>query len=263
MLVDNKFFYISIPRCASTSFHYSCILHNLDIKFVTNYINEDNNKTDFTNIKKENLMDVIKHGHESLFDLQKKFGTGYPIISIKRNRHERFYSLFKQLIFDTHRIGAFEISNFLKNINVNELFFFKTKDLLNKQLRVNKINDFLLKNKLIKKRVELEDIRIDVGESIIDKEKKIDSYIVNIFEILITPVSFYHHHNKNIIWFNFENLNEIENWVSTKINKPFKLENTNSSKDIECNLKLNEEFKNIYNITYDYFDIVKENNTII
>ena len=55
----------------------------------------------------------------------------------------------------------------------------------------------------------------------------------------------------------------MEKWVSNKINKPFKLENTNSSKDIECNLKLNDEFKNIYNITYDYFDIVKENNTII
>jgi len=263
MLVDNKFFYISIPRCASTSFHYSCILNNLNVKFVTNSINENNNKIDLKNIEKSNLMDLIKHGHESLFDLQKKFGDNYPILCVKRNKYDRFFSLFKQIIFDTQRIGAHYVSEHLKNIDIKELFFFSTDDLMSKESRVNVINDFLIKNNFIKKRVQLNDTRIDVGESIFDKEKKIDSYILNIFEILLTPTSNYHHHNKDIIWFDFDNIKELEKWVSIKINKPFKLEKTNSSKNVDCFIKLNEEFKNTYDGIYDYYDIVKETKTLL
>lgn len=263
MLIENKFFYISIPRCASTSFHYSCILQDLDIKFVTTSINEANKKIDFSNIPKEYLMDVIKHGHESLFDLQKKFGNNYPIISVKRNKYERFFSLFKQLIYDTDRIGAHNVSEYLKKLKVDELFFFTTKDLISKEKRIDKINNFLINNNLIKNRADLKDIRIDVGESNNEKEKKIDSYIVNIFEILLTPISNYHHHNKDIIWFDFEKLEDLENWVSQVIKKEFKLQNTNSSKSIDCSIELNKYFREKYDSVYNYFDIVKNYNTLI
>lgn len=263
MLVENKFFYISIPRCASTSFHYSCILNNLDVQFVTKTINSSNKQTDLKNVKLENLMDHIKHGHESLNDLQKKFGSHYPIISIKRDRYDRFYSLLKHVIYDTERIGAYDVSDFLKKINLDNLFFFSKDDLINKKNRVDKINEFLLENKLIKKKVGLIDTTIDVGESIEEKRKKTDSYIVNVFEILITPISNYHQHNKDIIWFDFNNLSDLEKWVSDTLGFEFKLKKTNSSKHVNCNLQMDGEFIKRYNNIYDYYDFTKSNKTIL
>jgi hypothetical protein len=263
MLVDNKFIYISIPRCASTSFHYSCILQNLDLKFVSEFINEDNKKTDFTKVDKQDLVDLMRHNHENLFDLEKKFGNNYPIICVKRNRYERFFSLFKQVISECEKVGANNIAEFLKNINVNELFFFSTDAVLNKTNRINIINEYLLRNNLIKKRVTLENTRVDVGETIEEKQKKIDSYIVNIFEILLTPVSNYHHHHKDIIWFDFDKLNELEKWVCEKLDKPFVLENTNSSKKIETKIKLDTQFIKLYNDIYNHYDITKQNKTLL
>ena len=38
MLVDNKFFYISLPRCASTAFQISCVKQNINIQHVRDFI---------------------------------------------------------------------------------------------------------------------------------------------------------------------------------------------------------------------------------
>ena len=39
----------------------------------------------------ETIADNIMHAHERLTSLEKKFGNHYEIISVKRNRHERFF----------------------------------------------------------------------------------------------------------------------------------------------------------------------------
>ena len=66
--------------------------------------------------------------------------------------------------------------------------------------------------------------------------------------IFITPISEYHNHDPNIIWFDFDKLYELEEWVSNKLGNPFKLERLNSSKHIECNLKRTDNFIKKYNI---------------
>ena len=131
MLVDNKFLYISLPRCGSTSFHYSCILNGLDIKNYNSEIDIHNNLVDFTNIKESEIMNLIAHEHIPLPLLRKKFGFKYHVIAVKRDRHDTFYSLYKHILFDLKRAKAHKVYDFFKNISLDELFFlgcpFETK----------------------------------------------------------------------------------------------------------------------------------------
>jgi hypothetical protein len=88
-------------------------------------------------------------------------------------------------------------------------------------------------------------------------------YLSNMMIILYTPKSLWHGNNKNIIWFDFDKLNEMEEWVSLKLQRPFKLENFNTSKHIESNIKLDNYFKSRYNSIYDIHDIRKSNKTLL
>lgn len=253
MLVDNKFIYVNLPRCGSTSFHYSCILHDLDLKNMNEEWNKINSKIDFKNIDEKKIMDVIGHGHERLPLLRKKFGPEYPIIAVKRDRHEAFYSLFKHVIFDLKRANAIDAYEYFKNMGLDELFFFKTEDISSPEKRLELINGFLLKNGLIKRAVTS------------SKEMTLysEEYVVNIIDILITPFSHWHNHDKDIIWFNINELENMEKWVSDKIGKPFKLKQVNSSQHIDCQLRLDENFKKRYNEIYDFYDLPKKTATLI
>lgn len=253
MLVDGKFIYVNLPRCGSTSFHFSCILHDLELKNMNSNWNDINSKIDFKNIDDKDIMDVIGHGHEQLPLLREKYGYHYPIIAVKRDRHEAFYSLFKHVIFDLKRANALETYEYFKNMTLDELFFFKTEDLTSPEKRLNVINEFLLKNGLIKHGVTTAK----------NMTLYSDQYIVNIIDILITPFSHWHNHDSDIIWFDIKDLNSMEIWVSNKIGKPFKLKQVNSSQHIDCELKFDQEFKERYNKIYDFYDLPKKTQTLI
>ena len=253
MLVYNKFLYISLPRCGSTSFHYSCILNGLNVKNYNGEMDTHNNTVNFTKIKESEIMNLISHGHMSLPLLREKFGFQYPAIAVKRDRYDTFYSLYKHILFDLKRANAHKVYDFFKNISLDELFFFKTEDLYSNENRNNIINDFLLKNRLIKHRA--------IPFKLMDLNS--EEYIVNVINILITPASYWHNHDKNIIWFDIKELNLMEKWVSNKIGKEFKLKQVNSSQHMECSLKLNQNFKERYNSIYDFYDTPKTNKTLI
>jgi vacuolar-type H+-ATPase subunit I/STV1 len=68
---------------------------------------------------------------------------------------------------------------------------------------------------------------------------------------------------KNIIWFEFDELNKLEEWVSTTLEKPFILHSVNSSKHIDSKITLNDDFIRKYDSIYDYYDLPKLNKTII
>ena len=42
-------------------------------------------------------------------------------------------------------------------------------------------------------------------------------------DILLTPLSFWTNNDPNIIWFDIKEMEKLENWVSTTLNKPFKI----------------------------------------
>jgi hypothetical protein len=81
--------------------------------------------------------------------------------------------------------------------------------------------------------------------------------------ILISPTSDYHNNDNRIKWFDFNKLNELEVWVSNKLSIDFKLEQSNSSRHFDSNIKLNDEFINKYNLIYDIYDLPKTNKTLI
>jgi len=247
MLVDNKFFYISLPRCGSTSFHYSCIINGIDVKSVDNNINFLNSKIDFTNVQQSNIMNFIEHGHDPLIELQKKYGYDLPIIAVNRNKYERFYSLYKHIIFDLDRIGLKDLSHAFANFTLDELFFFTKEDLINEAAKINRIKSFLFSNQYKTN----------------NSEFTMFDYTINIIAILLTPISHWTNNNPNIIWFEFNELHKLSEWVTNIIGKPFKIESLNSSKHIKCNIELNDDFIKKYDNIYNFYDIQKNNKTLI
>jgi hypothetical protein len=241
MLIDKKFIYIALPRCASSSFHWSCLKNGIGVENGESEWNTLNADIDISKVENDRLMDVIMHGHEELHKLKKKFGNGYDVISVKRNRHERFISLFKHTIHEFFRIGEIDIYNKLINLTLEEILFFNSVDIISKSKRFKMISQFLQRL----------DLPVD------------HFYGLNIFDILYTPTSYWHVHDSDIIWFDFEKLDEMEEWVSNKINKPFKLERTNGSQHFKCNLELNNDFIKLYDSIYDYYDFPKSIKTLI
>lgn len=263
MLIDKKFIYLSLPRCASTSFHYSCILNDVNVESHGGIYEVENSNVDFKKIDENNLMNYITHGHESINGLQSKFGYELPIIAVKRDRHERLYSLYKHILFDFQRVGQYECYKVFSKLSVDELFFFTKDDILTQKLQREVIIDYLLKLNLIDKK----NIKPVLSKFVKVQDEYYANnpveYIINIINILITPISYLTNNNPNIIWFDFKKLDELENWVSEKIGKPFKLQSVNSSKHIECDMILNDDFIKKYNTIYDFYDLPKHKKTLI
>ena len=248
MLIDNKFLYISLPRCGSTSFHYSCIVNALDVKNLDTRADYENSKIDFSSIDESNIMNFIEHGHTPLIELQNKFGYDLPIIATKRDRYERFYSLYRHIIYDLDRVGLTKLSSEICNLDLNELFFFNTMDIISKRKRYDSIYSFL-----IKLMPEIEYVKSD----------RFYQYVINIIDILITPISHWHNHNKNIIWFDISETDRMEEWVSNITKIEFKLKHVNSSMFIQPKLKLDDEFIERYDSIYEYYDLPKSNKSLL
>ncbi len=263
MLVDNKFMYLSLPRCASTAFHYSCLINDVKVQTYNGEWEIQNVNVDFKTLDKKDLMNHIFHGHESIVDLQTKFGNNYPVIAVKRNRHERFFSLYKHILFDLERIGYYKIYEKFSKLTLDELFFFTKDDLATKKLRWNKICEFLMELGLLDKKIDVSvTSKFDVTNGEIFRTNP-KGYAVNMIDILLTPLPSWTNNDQNIIWFDFNEMSKLEDWVSNILGKPFKLESVNSSKHMECEIELNEDFIKKYNTIYDFYDLPKINKTLI
>jgi hypothetical protein len=245
MLVENKFLFISLPRCASTSFHISCLRSGFKIEHNAQSFVDDYHTPINLTLSNEVLADNMVHIHEQLTSLLSKFGHGYDIITIKRNRHERFVSLWKHLIDMVEmeqRKYPIKLLNILKKLNVGDILFFKDLDLISPISQMLVVKEFSKRNGI---------------------EKYIDDYMENMLLILFRPLSDWHNNSQKIKWFEFGKFGELEEWVSNKTGKPFKMVKSNGSQHFDCNLKMNNDFIERYNSIYDYYDIQKNNNTLI
>ena len=241
MLVENKFIYVSLPRCASTAFFISCIKNGFDVKHANSKSDNLIKNVDFNNLSNIDLVYQINHFHETITSLKETFGSEYEIISVKRNKYERYISYFNHCIGELKRNGNFDLSNRFLELTTDDVLFYKTSDLINKESKINVIQDFL-KN---------------IGYS--NYNKTIESLLLP----MITPTSTYHNNDPNIIWFDFNNLNEMEMWVSQKTGKSFKLESFGSSNEYKSKLAVNNYFIEKYDEIYSYYDIFKKQKTLI
>ena len=242
MLVDKKFIFISLPRCASTSFMITCLKNNIPVEHLnSNHDNQLVNIDEWEKMSNEELADSLIHAHEPLCMLQDKFGTKNPIISIRRNKYDRFLSLWKHIIDELHRIKKIEIADIFSKLTTNDIFDNITpNDIYNSENRYKIIEDFLTK--------------LEISQE--------ESYTKNMLDILFTPVVELTNDNPNIIWFDIDNLGELENWVSKKLNRDFKMEKINSSKHFNSVIENDQYFKQKYDNLYKQFDQRKVNKTL-
>jgi hypothetical protein len=241
MLVENKFIYLNLPRCASTSFHIACLKYELDIKYYDDIIHTLNPPKLNKNDNNEIIADNLSHTHEKLINLQKKFGYDLPVIAVKRNSYERYISLWKHIIDELYRIGEFETFNIFKSLNVDELLSYTEIDISSNEKKYEFIKKFF-------KRYNI---------------PRTDAYVTAMIYMIMSPTSHWHNHNKSIIWFDIQNIKELENWVSEKLSFDFKLEKTNSSQHFECNIINDEYFKKKYDSIYKNYDNPKNIKSLI
>ena len=244
MLVENKFVYISLPRSASTSFMIACGKNGLKLNHFNEMVDTIYNTIDWKQ-NNEKIADTLAHVHEPITTWKDKW-KNYEIITVNRNRHERFISLLEHVVDEIHRIGEPKIAENLQKITIEELFFYKNVNLFDYS-NVTKSSEYLAQivdmHKLTKNTLSI-------------------SYMMNMFRILINPMFYYHNFDPSIIWFDFNELNKLEEWVSNKLNIDFKLEKINSSKKYKLNFKLDDNFIEMYNSIYDLYDIPKTKKTL-
>jgi hypothetical protein len=236
MLVDDKFIIILIPRCATTSFVATC--QNTDIK-------TKSGKSDIGGYDKIINLTTKKytHYHDDISFLKKRFGNKYPIIAVKRNQYDWFLSLWKMIL-------SVMLSHHYKDETVKKLSKLTIDDIL-----------FFDKNKYCLH--ELNDV-IDISKQFFEINK-IEFYppFQELLSLLYTPQSWYHKFDKDVIWFDFDELNKLEDWVSNQLGREFKLENINSSKSIDSVIVNDEYYKKKLDSIYLKYEVIKENKTMI
>lgn len=241
MLVDKKFYYISLPRCGSTSFHFSCLRQYIPIQTLYEDVDLKYQSINLDNFTNEEISVEHVHRHEPLIHLQERFGEEYPIIAVRRDRHDTFISLWKhivQLVKVKYEKDVYE--KFFK-FTIDEVLFFKQSEF---SVDYSKLEE-----------LAAEFLKINNIEW--------EWYLSNMMMVLYAPKSLWHGNHKDIIWFDFDKLNEMEEWVSSKLGRPFKLKNFNTSQHMESNIKLDDYFRSKYNSIYDIYDIRKNNNTLV
>lgn len=233
MLIDNKFIYISLPRCGSTSMLVSCLKQKINVKYVDYFVNKTQINTveniDINTIDENDLSYRLLHGHEPINHLEDTFGYDLDIIAVKRNKYTRFISLWQHIIDLALKAGDITSAEKMQELDETQILNFKVttdKDEIG----------LLVKNFMQKYGLNENNIHLSIQ-----------------LRHLFLPLSTYHKFYKKIIWFDIENLSEMENWISNKLNRKFKLLKVNSSSTIECNLKLTDSFKTAYdNVFFEY-----------
>ena len=183
MLVDEKFLFISLPRCASTSFFISCLKNNLKVNHLNSKFDNQYEKIpNLSKISNEELADALAHPHEAIYNLKKKFKNKIPIISIKRNPYDRFISTYKHIVDELYRINEIKTAKIFQYLNVDDIFFFDSNDIIGNNIN-NIILDFLKQNKI----------------------NEYPEYLLNMLNILYRQLSYWHNHDPNIICLIFKN----------------------------------------------------------
>jgi hypothetical protein len=243
MLVDKKFIFLSLPRCASTSFMITCLKNDILIEhFDSNNDNQLYKIDNWQKMNNEELADALTHLHEPLNNLQSKFGNEYKVIAIRRNKYERFVSLWKHIIDELYRENKVEVANIFSKLTIDDIF-----------------------GNITSNEISSKEYRYKTAEAFLDKFKisQDEWYIKNMIDILFTPIIELTNDNPDILWFDINHLEELENWASKKLGREFKIEKINSSQHFECNIVINQEFKQRYDVLFKMFDKRKLQKTLI
>jgi hypothetical protein len=192
-------------------------------------------------INNMDLLKSIQHVHEDLNTLIKKFGNQYEIISVKRNKYERFLSYWNHCLGELYRNNEIELYNICKKLSIDDILFYNSTDVISSNSIKLTVLEFF-------KRI---------------KYKSTNTKINNLFNVLFIPLSRYHLNNENIIWFEFNKLYKLENWVSNKLNIDFKLEQFGNSMSYKSDIQVDNNFIEKYDNIYNYYEYPKKIKTLL
>lgn len=230
MYVENKFLFLSIPRCATVSFETSLVEQGFKIKYYPNILTE----------KRVNMgLLPINHGHQAISVLEKNLlinesvkdeTTEIDRISIYREPLERFISGWKYVLKNIKIVDE-KSYTILKTID-NKEFIDRFSSIITSPLDITKPPTF---DKLLGPILSYD---------LLTDKKFTNSR--NVFESTLTPPSRWHENNVKIRFFDIKNLSELENYVREKTNKDFVLKKINDTFDIETSLIIDEDLKKFY-----------------
>jgi len=221
----------------------SCLKEKLEVKYSDYFVNKTQintlNNLNIDDIDEDTLSKYLLHGHEPINYLQDKFGYNLDIIAVKRDKYKRFISLWQHLIDLTLKSGDTNSAEKMMLMNETHILNFKVSP--NKEEIEFLVKKFVQENGLSENNIHL---------------------IIQLRHLFI-PLSQYHKFNDKIIWFDIENMKEMENWISNKLGRKFSLLKVNSSNQIDCNLKLTNSFKDAYDKVFYEYDEPKQTKTFL
>jgi hypothetical protein len=234
MLVENKFIFLNIPRCASTSFHLTCVKNHLDLRFADDSV--------LGLVKKRNDDDIV-HIHETINSLEERFGTDIPVISIRRNQYERFLSMWKHIINEAIDIGDKNLVDTFTKMEISDILYYSLNDILTSKMRHHLIKGFLSRKGLV--------------------FENTDQKIIALLNNLFIHESYYHNNNDRVIWFNINELDKLEEWVSNMLEIDFNMLHLNSSKSVKVGVEIDGEFIDLYDNIYKTLDNPKKTSSLL
>ena len=216
MLIENKFVFVAIPKCATMSFEDACLKNNFIIDY-SPY--ELYNRGMLNGIKPD------KHVHIPVTILREIHGHKYPFVTITREEISRFVSAWKHIL-KIIKYTDIDFYNILKNVGNDEFCYHFGKHLKNLKLTTNSVILFLNE---------------------FSNKKKHEKHVTDVFISVFTPMVEWTNNDTTLIKFSFENeIPLFEKWVSETCGVDFKLSHINDTNEIETKLIKDDFLINFY-----------------
>ena len=245
MVINDRIAFIPIPKNASWSVEDTCVGYKLDLKY-PNLLWENSIRMD---VKKP-----TKHIHSTVHQLLDKFGNKIEYVAIMRNSTDRLISAWKYFISSLEiGLNNESISNKIKKLDNHFLMEFIKENYL--QLSSCYHSVYLSEDLLI---VLLKKMGIYDNININDKFKKDFSTHILSF---ISQHQWVLNDSVKVRQFDFDKLNEFEDYISNQLNIDFKLIHQNKTKLDYCAVTKTDE---LVSFVDKYIDgMFKRNKSII
>ena len=217
MVINDKLVFIPIPKNASWSMEDTCVEYGLDLKYSSkiweNYVKLDDTK-------------IEKHLHSTINDLLERFGTNFNYICIIRDSTDRFISAWRYFIEAMTNSINDTLGEKIKNVG-NEFVMNFIKE--NHMEFCNAYSSLESRQSLLIKLVD----KLGISKEYNIDKGFVDRYCVHIFSF-VSQYQWITNDKVTVKQFDFNNLKELEDFISKKLNMNFKLIHKNKTKLDYC-----------------------------
>jgi hypothetical protein len=245
MVINDRIAFIPIPKNASWSVEDTCIEYKLDLKY-PDVLWQNSIRMDVKN--------PSRHLHFRFHQLLSKFGSNIEYVSIMRNSTDRFISAWKYFISSMeNELNDIHISTQIKNLDNNFLMEFIKENYFKfpSCYKTISLNEDLLM-------VLIQKMGIESHLNINNKFKK--DYSAHILSF-ISQYQWIQNDTVKVRQFDFDKLNEFEDYISNQLDIDFKLIHQNKTTLDYCAVTKTDE---LISFVDTYIDgMFKRNKSLI